>query len=282
MFDDPAYPSVPPPPEDDSVRPMSFLAAFLWSMGAQLLFVTTILLLGGASEWAGWNPVTRISCQAVAYLLVLFFTLRVYAPTARIRDFVAFRSTQWAMAPLALLLGASVAFPIDWVFAQLQPDEPDHFFGFLDVFFRMTMPERIAAGVAIAALGPVVEELIFRGALFTSLRKRYPPGAVMAGTGLLFAAVHLNPLAFVPLVVLGTGLGYLRWASGTIVVPLLMHAAYNGVGVYELLRIQSPSESTPTPLTHAGIGLAVALASLGLIYLLSRTQPARAARRADE
>lgn len=100
--------------------------------------------------------------------------------------------------------------------------------------------------VAVVALYPLLEEIIFRGwvqpSLATRLRHRALPGISAANfiTSALFAAAHLIHQAppqaiatFLPSLVFG----YLRERFGTIVPCVLMHAFYN-LGYFSLFPMR--------------------------------------------
>ncbi len=102
--------------------------------------------------------------------------------------------------------------------------------------------------VAIAVCAPLGEELLFRGFLLRVLGARHGRVAAVSATALLFSVLHVNPSAAIALFVLGLVFGLARLASGTVVVPLLLHMAQNGVSVALLASGQadaSPDELEP-------------------------------------
>jgi membrane protease YdiL (CAAX protease family) len=92
------------------------------------------------------------------------------------------------------------------------------------------------AALPLALFAAVAEEALFRRVAYGWLA-RFGPGIAVAGTALLFAAIHvpLYGIAVFP-VDLGAGLlfSWQRWAAGTWTVPAGTHAAANAVAV--LLR----------------------------------------------
>jgi membrane protease YdiL (CAAX protease family) len=76
-------------------------------------------------------------------------------------------------------------------------------------------------------LAPLGEELLFRGALHTWLRRRLSARATVPITAAAFAAIHgypaLIPLAFV----IGLGLGAVRERSGSTVPGVIAHVVNN-------------------------------------------------------
>lgn len=77
---------------------------------------------------------------------------------------------------------------------------------------------------------PIVEELIFRGALYHHLRAWVPvmPSAILQGV--IFAAVHPQGIALIPiLAAVGVVFAYIREWRGSIIAPMVAHSLHNGV-----------------------------------------------------
>lgn len=93
--------------------------------------------------------------------------------------------------------------------------------------------ERIGFALVIAVLAPILEEMLFRGALLDAFKARTSTTRAVWWTGIIFGLVHaLDPAAFllVPaLVALGVILGYVRERSGSLSKPILMHMGFNAV-----------------------------------------------------
>jgi membrane protease YdiL (CAAX protease family) len=85
----------------------------------------------------------------------------------------------------------------------------------------------LAAGVA----APLLEEVLFRGLALTGLSQVFGPRGGLWAQALLFAAVHAGFSHLLPMLLLGWTLGALRRTSpaGSLVAPLTVHAAHNGV-----------------------------------------------------
>jgi membrane protease YdiL (CAAX protease family) len=82
--------------------------------------------------------------------------------------------------------------------------------------------------VALAVVGPIVEELTFRGLGFR-LFEAYGRTAVVVGIGVAFALWHGLVDALPVLFVFGAGLAYLRARTDSVFPGMLLHAAFNGV-----------------------------------------------------
>lgn len=84
--------------------------------------------------------------------------------------------------------------------------------------------------VVAAALVPLVEEFLFRGAGF-SLLSRFGRGVAIVATGVLFGAGHGLIEALPILVAFGLGLAWLRDRSDSVYPPILLHGFFNGVSL---------------------------------------------------
>ena len=101
-------------------------------------------------------------------------------------------------------------------------------------------PSRAALVGSVVFAGfvaPIVEELFFRGFLQGALRRRCGSTPAIVGTALIFAAIHGNAFAFLPLFVLGLVLGYVYDRTQSLVGPMLVHAGLNLSVVAALLAL---------------------------------------------
>ena len=92
----------------------------------------------------------------------------------------------------------------------------------------------VAMFISAVYVAPVTEEMIFRG-LFQTLLKRitHSKWPAIFFTSFLFAMIHGGGmmLHWPTLVVLSMGLGYAYEKTGSLVYPIVMHAAFNFVNI---------------------------------------------------
>ena len=141
-------------------------------------------------------------------------------------------------APAAIsagLRGYTAAFP--WLFALLfvvaeimqalgihQPIEPIQ-----ELVFKEARPGILVLTVLMACtIGPVVEELFFRGVLYTAIRQRTSRLIGMLISSAIFALLHTNLVGFLPIMGLGCLLAYLYERTGSIAASLAVHVVHNG------------------------------------------------------
>jgi membrane protease YdiL (CAAX protease family) len=96
---------------------------------------------------------------------------------------------------------------------------------------RLPLTARIWLAFVATLVSPVVEECVFRGALLPAVAQGGSAWRGLLLTSLLFAAIHLNAVAFLPLLVLSLacGLGYM--ATGNLLTPIVMHGLFNLVSL---------------------------------------------------
>ena len=90
-----------------------------------------------------------------------------------------------------------------------------------------SVSDRLALGGVPILLAPMAEELLFRGILYPWIKKAGFPKIAFWGTALLFAAIHTNLVAFVPLFVLAVILTLLYEFTNNLLAPITAHALFN-------------------------------------------------------
>lgn len=157
--------------------------------------------------------------------------------------------------------------------------------------------------LALVAVGlsPVVEEFLYRGVLQQGLVARLGRAGGVACTAVLFALAHVQPwlpssgllAAFLAATLLGAVLGVVRLAGGSLLAPILVHAAYNAVALGALwwtahLAPDASAADVRTPLppqvwVPAAAAVVAGLAGLGPLASRSpRALPLSPARRDDD
>jgi len=86
----------------------------------------------------------------------------------------------------------------------------------------------LIAGVIIA---PLAEEIFFRGFIFTGLRERLPWWKAALISSAVFAILHLQITAFLPIFLLGMIFSLLYQRSESIFPGLIMHILTNALGL---------------------------------------------------
>jgi membrane protease YdiL (CAAX protease family) len=92
-----------------------------------------------------------------------------------------------------------------------------------------TIQQRVLIIVLAVAIAPLVEEFVFRFFLYGVVRRYLGRTVGLAANSLLFAAVHAHVPSAAPLFVLGACFTIAFEWSGSILVPMAMHALFNSL-----------------------------------------------------
>lgn len=95
------------------------------------------------------------------------------------------------------------------------------------IFTASSGPRLLAAVVLVDLLAPVAEEIFFRGFAITVLAQNYGHQRAIWGSALLFAAVHLYVIHFLPIFIIGLVLAWLFWRTRSLAACITAHAALN-------------------------------------------------------
>ena len=88
--------------------------------------------------------------------------------------------------------------------------------------------------VVVAA--PICEELFFRGLVLRAIDRRYGRRWAIAGSSVVFAAAHFEPLQFPALFLFGLVTAVYATRTGRLGPGMWAHMAFNGIAVFSLLR----------------------------------------------
>ena len=203
---------------------------------------------GGPGTSVSQMLVGVLSFQGAALLWVALF-LREHKTSWR----EAFGFEQrW---PRAVLLGAMVAclfMPVGWTLQAgcartvewagkrvprlgLKPEQQQ---AVQTMEMAVTWRNRLALGLVTILLVPVAEEILFRGILYPWLKQSGFPRLALWGTAILFAAMHMNLVTFIPLLLLALILTSLYERTENLLAPITTHALFNGMNFTLLYLLQ--------------------------------------------
>jgi CAAX protease family protein len=240
----PGLKSSPSTPAVARQRPWGFWSSFGWAS----LAIVILNIVGLASFYIFWTNNVRPPS-------LIYVTTSLGAGMSLLIINIAARRVGWAASDyLGLVrpdrrqflvgLGLLVVF---WVCVE----GVSYFFPQLDQSESVNASQyRTAAGsitglllfwLYLVVTAPVTEEAIFRGFLFRGWAQS---GLGVAGTllltSLIFAAMHMqyNLAGMVQIFGLGLLLAVVRWRSGSTVLVILMHSAWNaGAGILTALSL---------------------------------------------
>lgn len=217
-----------------------------WSFGEVGRVVALVVLVASLMPFVrtaihvhepGGSPATRLWITVSMLLLDGFAVLTILA-FAQGKAASAWRAVglgRYQRAPVTTALCSYVtAFP--WLLLLLilvvevarafnftPPVEPIH-----ELIFEERRPAVFALTTLLACVvGPLAEEVFFRGVLYPALRRKTSRVVAMLVSGAVFAMIHTNLIGFLPIMLLGSLLAYLYERTGSLLAPLAVHVVHN-------------------------------------------------------
>lgn len=132
--------------------------------------------------------------------------------------------------------------------------------------------------LVVAIMPAICEELLFRGALLTSMKELKKPWLIVGLNGLIFAVAHLETIKLASVTLFGILLAYIVYRSGNLAYSMILHFLNNGwvvITTYMLLgvsrtageRAGGAAKMGHIPLGVLGITLCAAAITPLLLYI---------------
>lgn len=86
---------------------------------------------------------------------------------------------------------------------------------------------RFLLGLLLTVYAPLMEELLFRGVLYKTIRIKFTPLFAIPLSAFIFAFLHGDPLGFIPIFSIGFVLAFVAERSGTLFPGMLIHSLWN-------------------------------------------------------
>ena len=126
----------------------------------------------------------------------------------------------------SIVIGLSVIFLMEFIMERLS---------FLPDWMKDTF-DVLQSGwpgiICISVLGPVLEEMLFRGAITKVLLRKYSPAKAIILSALIFGVFHINPVQVVGAMLSGILFAWLYYKTGSIVPGILIHVLNNSLSVF--------------------------------------------------
>lgn len=87
--------------------------------------------------------------------------------------------------------------------------------------------QQVYLGLVALIAAPIVEEMLFRGILYPTIKQAGYRKLALWGTSILFALTHQNVPAFLPLVFFAIILTLLYEETGNLLAPIIAHSCFN-------------------------------------------------------
>jgi membrane protease YdiL (CAAX protease family) len=200
------------------------------------LFVVALSALQFAARFSGSRPAKDAAYSyassvsaAIFFLIVLGLALLITVGLPRRSFFGLRRPSSWKRAAGIAALVSIAVVVVNGVVAQFA--RPGKEQGLVPTYWDSRHVVQFAAYAAVIVLiGPIVEELMFRGVGY-GLLEPFGRGVACVVVGVAFGLVHGLVAGFPIIATFGIGLTYLRAKTGSIYPCMLLHASYNALGL---------------------------------------------------
>jgi len=178
-----------------------------------------------------------LSFQGVTWVLIYFF-LRYHQ--VRGREIFGLSGPRWLHVLFLAFLTVLVMFPTtQWlqqgsIFVMEKigwPPEEETAVALLAA--AKSWWTRVYLGVFAVIIAPVAEEFIFRGVLYPFVKQLGSPRSALFGVNAIFALIHMDAAAVVPLFALALALTWLYERTDNLLAPVLAHSLFNIAGLIE-------------------------------------------------
>ncbi|MBQ5872405.1 MAG: CPBP family intramembrane metalloprotease [Bacteroidaceae bacterium] len=174
-------------------------------------------------------PMFSLTIMATNIIAILI----CYRPLRYIRPIKAsdFGTIRWQTGLLAIAGGILGGFSLSIMTENIAlPDSM--------MQMSMAMSKSIWGLLALAIVGPITEELLFREAIEGEmLRRKASPWTAIIVSALAFSIVHLNLAQGLYALPLGIMFGIIRYKTGNIILPSLLHILNNSIVALQLCTL---------------------------------------------
>ena len=197
-------------------------------------------------------------------ITLIIFVLLKWAHTDR----AYLASRPWGTLMWVILFSLGTILPLQWLYEQMQVIMPENY----EQLFQGIMSNP-SGYLAIGILAPLVEEIVFRGALLRRLLQ------VMGGklhwvaifiSAFLFGLVHGNIAQFVHALILGCALGWMYYRTHSVVPGIVLHWVNNTVAYVMFYMMPWAAEGELIDLFHGDTHTMLMALGFSLCILLPR------------
>lgn len=210
---------------------------------ANVAVIVAMALTGRGDVDQARVPIWATAVAVSAMWSVFLFAVPRYLPFG---EEITFRSLRNWISTRDIGIGLPLGFAcqfilmnvVNWPLMKIFPEK----FSLDEISQRATDLTNTAPGgwvvvlILVVVVGaPIVEEIVYRGAVQTHLQRTAGTTVALVGTSVIFAAIHMSFIEFPGLFAFALVLGYSRMRSDTLGLPIVTHMAFNAAGLILVL-----------------------------------------------
>lgn len=219
----------------------------IWTVGDAVLAVFSLLLFFAAANlfiertFPGRDRVEMGLIGTVCFFLIeslvcAFILIIIYGRGGSVGETLGIRGRRWVnefwagifcffiFLPIVFLSGKFVEL-MERLWGGRLPRQP-----IVDLLENVRTPQGLGMLIFMGLIfAPFAEELLFRVFLYGALRKRFGASTAISVSALIFSVIHFNYFSLLPVFVLGLVLAYIYEKRQSILAPMALHMAHNGL-----------------------------------------------------
>lgn len=162
--------------------------------------------------------------------------------------------------PLLVLLGLGMQLFWTALLTMVEQWQPGWFEAYNELMGSLEILGSLPAMAYVAIVGPVSEELIFRGAILSNARKYMPFFMANILQACMFGVYHMNIIQGIYAFCIGLVFGYIRMVSESVFASVTLHISFNVFSIILAYMVGEEIElsmGTEIGIMAAGLVLAV-------------------------
>lgn len=260
----------------------------LYYFAYQLLFLYLVGLIKTVIEWTATGELDFSATQSTIATAGIAMILSGIAMIWHLIHFnyVKFNKASWTEVPVRTIL-LSIPFIVAAMFTFNIASEFIELPNIMENTF-MGMSRNLFGILSIAVMAPLVEELLFRGAIEGYLlQKGKTPSMAIFLSALIFGIIHVNPAQVPFAFCIGLVFGWLYYRTGSIIPGIIGHFLNNSIATF-LMATSTKEEMNQKTVDLIGtiptycLWLAAIIISVGMFFYLNRHLPQAARLQPDK
>ena len=174
-----------------------------------------------------------VTYSIVAILVFGYIYKKMFRSNQKYKPFDTSLNPSMTICGMAILTLA-LQYICVYVLLSLVVAFPKWYLEYAELLKEAGLDSSLSIPMAIYAvvLGPICEELIFRGVTLSAALKAFPVPIAIILQAVMFGAYHQNTIQGCYTFVFGLALGYVMYLYDDLIVTILIHMVYNIFGTY--------------------------------------------------
>ncbi len=204
------------------------MAMFKGTTGAEMIQDINDIIVSGT-----FNSLIQVVYAIVIAIVFGFIYKKLFKMNSKFEFFKSSLNPAITITGI-VLMAIAFQYICTYLMAAIVVAFPDWYTEYMQLLENAGIGESMSLlmGLYAVLLGPICEELTFRGVTLTAALKTLPVPVAIVLQAVLFGAYHRNMLQGCYTFVFGLAVGYIMYLYDDIVIAIIIHIVYNILGTY--------------------------------------------------